>query len=224
MKNLLFILSISFFLLSCSGLKPATSNLNEEGQLSGAPAKSIDNIPTNAPYYPKTTPPNKIKPQQNYNHSFNYPASVIENYSSLQFKFAILTDAPIEEMNNEKLLIFMEEWYGTKYHYGGDSKDGIDCSAFASLLMSSVYGINNLPRISKDQYLATKRISKKLLRQGDLVFFHTYGRKKKTVTHVGVYICNDKFIHASISGVLISDLHDGYYSKHYVGGGRVVND
>jgi lipoprotein Spr len=132
-------------------------------------------------------------------------------------------DALIEEMNNEKLLQFMDEWYGTKYHYGGSTKDGIDCSAFASLLMSSVYGINSLPRMSKDQFMTTERVSKKELHEGDLVFFHTYGKKKKKVTHVGVYLCNNKFVHASVSGVMISDLNVGYYSIHYVGAGRVTD-
>ncbi|HLY72428.1 MAG TPA: NlpC/P60 family protein, partial [Puia sp.] len=61
---------------------------------------------------------------------------------------------------------------------------------------------------------------KKRLREGDLVFFHTYGKKKKKVTHVGVYLCHNKFVHASVSGVMISDLSEGYYSTHFLGGGR----
>jgi lipoprotein Spr len=117
-------------------------------------------------------------------------------------------------MRNEKLLDFMEEWYGVKYHFGGNGKDGIDCSAFVSTLMSSVYGLNNLPRMSKDQYYATPRIGKKELQEGDLVFFHTYG-KRKTVTHVGVYLRNNRFVHASISGVMISDMSEGYYAGHF---------
>ena len=227
MKNLLFILLICLFAFSCSNLKPATSNSSSaDKQANTSSIKFIDNISINPQSQLRSNSSNtgspsrpSISPSAYYN-DYRYP-SAIETYSSLQFKYAILTDAPVEEMNNERLLQFMEEWCGAKYHYGGSSKDGIDCSAFASLLMSSVYGINNLPRMSKDQYIATSRVSKKKLRQGDLVFFHTYGKRKKSVTHVGVYLCNNKFVHASISGVMISDLSEGYYDKHYVGAGRV---
>jgi cell wall-associated NlpC family hydrolase len=154
--------------------------------------------------------------------STSYHPSSIENYSLLQFKYAILMDATVEEMNNQKLLNFIEEWYGTRYRYGGSSKDGIDCSAFVASMMSTVYGINNMPRISKDQYDASRHVRRNELQEGDLVFFHTMG-KHKAVTHVGMYLRNNKFIHASISGVMISSLEDGYYAQHFVGAGRVVN-
>ncbi|HEY4875555.1 MAG TPA: NlpC/P60 family protein [Puia sp.] len=228
MERILFILPVSFFVLSCSSLKPATSSPDSySNQPKPSSIKFIDNISINGQSHNSATSASRIKPQQFnspfLNNQIDHSFSIIETYSSVQFKYAILTDVPVEEMSNERLLQFMEEWYGAKYHFGGNSKDGIDCSAFASLLMTSVYGINNLPRMAKDQYVATSRISKKRLREGDLVFFHTYGKKKKKVTHVGVYLCNNKFVHASVSGVMISDLSDGYYSKHYVGAGRATD-
>ena len=117
---------------------------------------------------------------------------------------------------------FIEDWYGTPYHYGGNSKEGIDCSGFASILMGTVYNINNLPRSSQDQYDATSRVPVAELKEGDLVFFHTQKNDKHNeITHVGVYLLNHKFIHASISGVMISDLSQGYYFHHFVGAGRV---
>ncbi len=144
-----------------------------------------------------------------------------DGINPLQIKFAVLTNIPVEELTNLRLLVFMDQWYGVPYHYGGSNKDGIDCSAFASLLLSSVYDINQLPRISSDQYHTTKRVPKKDLREGDLVFFHTLGKGHR-VTHVGVYLYNNRFIHASIAGVQISNLGEGYYMHHYVGAGRVV--
>jgi cell wall-associated NlpC family hydrolase len=227
-KCLLFILPACIFVLSCSSLKPATSSADSyNNQQKSSSIKFINNITINAQSHNSASSASKVKPQQfnspSLNSNVNYSFSAIETYSSLQFKYAILADVPVEEMSNERLLQFVEEWYGAKYHYGGNSKDGIDCSAFASLLMSSVYGITNLPRMAKDQYIATSRISKRGLREGDLVFFHTYGKKKKKVTHVGVYLCNNKFIHASVSGVMISDLSDGYYFKHFVGAGRAAD-
>ncbi|MDP4132254.1 MAG: NlpC/P60 family protein [Bacteroidota bacterium] len=146
-----------------------------------------------------------------------------ERFSGLQFKYAILTNTPVELLTNQKLLDFMDEWYGVPYHYGGTDKEGIDCSAFASLLMADVYQISDLPRMSRDQYKETRRIPKTHLREGDLVFFHTLG-KGHAVTHVGVYLYNNRFIHASVSGVQISNLGEGYYASHFIGGGRVIPD
>jgi lipoprotein Spr len=146
-----------------------------------------------------------------------------EKFNDLQFKYAILTNTPIELLTNQRLLDFMDEWYGVPYHYGGNGKEGIDCSAFASLLIANVYQVNDLPRMSRDQYKESQRISKSRLREGDLVFFHTLG-KGHAVTHVGVYLYNNRFIHASVAGVQISDLSVGYYASHYVGAGRVIPD
>jgi len=146
-----------------------------------------------------------------------------ERFNDLQFKYAILTNSPVELLTNQKLLDFMDAWYGVPYHYGGTDREGIDCSAFASLLLSDVYQVSDLPRMSRDQYKSSRRISKSHLREGDLVFFHTLGRGH-TVTHVGVYLYNNRFIHASVSGVQISNLGEGYYSAHFVGAGRVLGD
>ncbi len=90
------------------------------------------------------------------------------------------------------------------------------------LLMSSVYGVTTLPRTAREQYLASHHIHREELQEGDLVFFHTLG-KHRAVTHVGVYLRNNKFIHASVSGVMISDMNDGYYDKHFIGAGRITD-
>jgi lipoprotein Spr len=144
----------------------------------------------------------------------------IELSAPLQFKYAILLDMPVEMINDSKLLELIESWYGTKYKYGGDNRQGVDCSGFAKAFMSSYYDIN-LTRSSADQYkqCATK-VKKKKLKQGDLVFFKTRGAKGG-ITHVGVYLCNNKFVHAATSsGVMISDLDEDYYKARFVGGGR----
>lgn len=123
----------------------------------------------------------------------------------------------VEAVTNEKLVNFLEEWYGTPYQFGGDSKKGVDCSAFTCAMMSDVYGLS-LPRTSREQYKAGQRVSKSDLMQGDLVFFNTTGG----VSHVGVYLHNNKFVHASTSsGVMISDLDDAYFKRRYLGATRL---
>ncbi|MBS1918549.1 MAG: C40 family peptidase [Bacteroidetes bacterium] len=208
---------------ACSSTKPASSSSaqNNSPKQSGS-IQFLNNVSIHPEsHYDETGSAKPSSASSYYHYNFSNPSG-IENYSPLQFKYAILLDAAVEEMSNQRLLAFMEEWYGAKYHFGGTAKDGIDCSAFVSTLMSDVYGVNNLPRMSKDQYEACRKIKRDDLQEGDLVFFHTYG-KRRTVTHVGVYLRNNKFVHASVSGVMISSMEDGYYASHFVGAARALN-
>ena len=141
----------------------------------------------------------------------------IERSNFLQFKYAILLEETVESMTNEKLISFLEDWYGTPNQFGGDTKKGIDCSAFTCRLMDSVYNIT-LPRTAKNQYNSSTKVRKQDLKQGDLVFFNTTGG----ISHVGVYLGNNKFVHASASsGVMISDLDEAYFKRRYIGAARV---
>lgn len=228
MKNRFILLVLLINLAGCDVFRPSsrnTDNLSTARENSSTAAKSkpvfIQGISTESASQPvKTTESN----------TYNAPASsrpmphpVGDNdYNQLKYKYSILTDVPVEDLSNIRLLIFMDQWYGVPYHYGGTSRDGIDCSAFSSLLLSNVYNENQLPRMSADQYKATRRIAKKDLQEGDLVFFHTLGKGHR-VTHVGVYLYNSRFVHASVAGVQISNLGEGYYMSHYVGAGRVAD-
>jgi len=237
LKNLLAILSLACLATSCSSLRPSASKpAPTTSSATAQPTSSIEFINTiairsdgknNSSGDKKVLPVNADSRGYTTNTASNSTSSAsysgdMEKHSALQFKFAILENAAIEELDNDKLLSFMEYWYGTRYQYGGSTRDGIDCSAFAFLLMSSVYSVGALPRTAKEQYVASRRIRRDELQEGDLVFFHTLG-KRKAVTHVGVYLRNNKFVHASVSGVMISDMNDGYYDKHYIGAGRILN-
>ena len=144
--------------------------------------------------------------------------NTIEKICSTQFKYAMMMDVDVEALTNTDLYNFIDNWYGTHYRMGGTSKKGIDCSAFSGTLLSAIYSFN-MPRTAREQYKICEHINKEALLPGDLVFFNTRGRG---VSHVGVYLANNHFVHSSSSdGVKISSLDEDYYSRKFIGGGRV---
>lgn len=155
------------------------------------------------------------------NEYVNEHADNTEHLEALQFKYGIRLDIPVENVTNLSLFYTIDEWWHTHYRMGGTSKKGIDCSAFMQVLMSTVYS-TALPRIARDQYTASVRITLSDCKEGDLVFF---SRNRHSVGHVGMYLGNNKFVHASSSkGVMISDLSEPYWIKRFVGAGRVQHD
>ena len=143
----------------------------------------------------------------------------IENASALQFKYAIMLDASIEKLTDTLLLQNIDHWYGTRYCLGGSTENCIDCSAFTQIMMRDVFG-TDIPRTARAQYDNSDRIGMDNLQEGDLVFFQTSGND---ITHVGIYITNNKFVHAATSGgVMVSDLNDTYWRPRFKGAGRVL--
>jgi len=110
------------------------------------------------------------------------------------------------------------EWMGTGYKYSGQTKKGIDCSGFVSRMYKDVYCIQ-LSGGSKDLWTVVAPVEKTDLKEGDILFFKI---KKGQISHVGIYLGNNKFAHASVhSGVIVSDLDEGYYKKYFFKGGRM---
>lgn len=110
-----------------------------------------------------------------------------------------------------------EKWHGTPYRIGGNSRAGIDCSGFVQVTYRDILGID-LPRTTTQQFRSGPHVNRANLQTGDLVFFR-HGR------HVGIYLENHRFLHASTSrGVMISDIRNPYWTRHYWRSIRVSTD
>ncbi|MDY6291748.1 MAG: NlpC/P60 family protein [Succiniclasticum sp.] len=108
---------------------------------------------------------------------------------------------------------------GVPYMFGGMSPGGFDCSGFVCYVFRQA-GIS-LPRMADTQYDAVTHVNTSSLRSGDLVFFQTYA---PGASHVGIYVGDGKFIHASSSkGITVSEVFTGYWGARYLGAGRVYN-
>lgn len=123
-----------------------------------------------------------------------------------------------KEVKKKKIYQFVTEWYGVPYKYGGCDKKGTDCSCFACNLYQTVYDIK-LPRTAREISEKCDKVKEHNVREGDLIFFKI---NSSQVSHVGVYLTNNKFVHASTSkGVIINDINDAFYKKCLSGYGRV---
>lgn len=128
-----------------------------------------------------------------------------------------------EDLFRRQIVDYAKKFIGTPYKYGGTSLNtGVDCSGFTQAVMKH-FDIS-LNRSSKDQTKNGTPVSKEELNPSDLVFFDTSGTNSGKVSHVGLYIGNNRFIHATISkGVKIDNLSQPYYNRSYVMGASVIN-
>lgn len=136
-------------------------------------------------------------------NSFDYKISNSMNYNKVY----------------DQLNIQYKQWKGVNYKYGGNSKSGIDCSAFVQKTFKDKLNIN-IPRTTALQSKIGEEVSFDELEMGDLIFFKTGFNSR----HVGIYLEGGKFLHASTKrGVTISRLDNVYYSKHFWKIKRVLN-
>lgn len=117
-----------------------------------------------------------------------------------------------------KILNQYAGWKGVRYRMGGMTKKGVDCSGFVQMTFRDQFGLV-LPRDTSRQQSMGKQIKREKLRPGDLVLF----RAGSTGRHVGIYIGNDNFVHASTSnGVMISSMNEKYWNSRYHQARRVL--
>jgi cell wall-associated NlpC family hydrolase len=231
-KPLIPALLIIAALSSCSSMKPLSSGKNQvttpvatTTSHKSNDIKFLDDISVTAP---RDKDDNVSLKKENTisNKDYSTTASTERVYSekrmvgkasALEIKYAALLNTDVELLADNQLLPYIDEWYGTRYKMGGTSKSGIDCSAFVQAIYLSAFAVN-LPRTARDQFRNSRIISATELKEGDLVFFNTRGG----ISHVGIYLQNNKFVHASsTNGVKISDLFEPYYLKRYMGAGRI---
>lgn len=235
-KHLIYTLLSVILLSSCSQFKALTSRDNSTAStpshksnarkvrfldnISVSPGQVVTSKHAMGPAMPSAA---KRKKQRDTYNQYMIPSlngADIERADWLQLKYAILLDATVEKLTNVGLLKLIDEWYGTSYCMGGSTKDCIDCSAFTHILMQDVYNVN-VPRTADEQYKASQHINLEDLNEGDLVFFNTNGGND--MSHVGIYLLNNKFVHAATSeGVMVSDMNDSYWRPRYRGAGRFL--
>ena len=117
----------------------------------------------------------------------------------------------VKERSIDQLFSSIDDLLGTHYRSGGTTPEGFDCSGFVQYLYKQNFRIL-LPRTSGELALLGTMVPKKELQPGDLVFFSSDGSR---VDHVGIFIGDNRFAHASTGGVSINKLLDQYYNLHY---------
>lgn len=155
----------------------------------------------------------KSVPAQTSDKGGDEQESLIKDY------FSQIMGVAVSTTSNLKLFQFVYDWIGTPYHFGGESRHGIDCSAFTKELYSKVFNLS-IKRNSRDIFSMVSPVNRDQLKEGDLVFFKIHSR---SISHVGIYLGNNKFAHASVKGVSISSLDDEYYSHYFYKGGRLLD-
>lgn len=114
---------------------------------------------------------------------------------------------------------FIDAWWGVPHRLGGNTSKGVDCSGFVVQFYNQLYG-KKVARTTQGLYADARAVPLRKLKTGDLVFFELSSTNK--ITHVGIYLQNGRFAHASTSkGVRIDDIDDVYYSQKKKHGGRL---
>jgi probable lipoprotein NlpC len=144
--------------------------------------------------------------------------TTLEAPKSTVSKYAAIMGVETSELKNKKLVHFIDAWYGVPYKWGGGDKGGVDCSHLVCRAYKDVYD-KKISGTAIDLEKMSDHVKESKLKEGDLVFFKIESEK---ISHVGIYITNNYFMHASVKkGVMLNSLEDKYYKKYFYTGGRM---
>lgn len=219
MRYIYHIYLVLFLLFAFEGCAPVDSSIryNEKKNTSNGSEEKLR--------YQETTSPDTLSFSDDEDPEFrnqtkNNNYKIEDAFSSIPQNNAP-TNTILTPSLREEFLMAIIMYHNTPYKFGGNDEDGIDCSAFTQNVFKQA-GKIQLNRTARDQYTQGIVISdKNTLAFGDLVFFDT--RKRVKPGHVGIYIANGLFAHASSKhGVIVSSLEQDYYTRKYMGARRVI--
>jgi lipoprotein Spr len=223
LRNFSYLIALLFLFTACGSTRRAVSRSAKESAVQiSAPTAGYTTNNTNQ-FNKKDEPLPEMPERKSAPKIVLLNPFSIENSDAMQFKYAIKMGVEVERLINTDLYRFIENWWGTPYRMGGATQKGVDCSAFTQTLMFAIYGVS-LPRTAREQKSYCNTININDLKEGDMVFFNT-SRKANAITHVGIYLQQDMFVHASSSsGVIISSLNEAYWNKRFKGAGRIIDE
>ncbi len=217
-KKTFILLPIILLLTACTGNK----NLQiEEGNKKAEEKKGLNVSSISFNDY-KTTYESANEKLKNRPHSKYEPIISKEDYEKLVYnpnenQGHIATGSNILA-KKQAFMDFYNDWKNVKYKLGGESRKGIDCSAFTQRAFKDKFGID-LPRTTLTQVNVGIEVKKSDLKMGDLVFFKTSKRNK----HVGIYMGDGSFLHSSVKGIQFTELDKSFYKDAYWTARRIMN-
>ena len=154
-----------------------------------------------------------------------HSCSTQKNFSNTNFRALAYAGSAlgirIEEHDDHALFLEAATWLGTPYVAGGTTRSGLDCSGLTMAIYARIYN-KQLHRRSVEQYERDVQLKERCqLQQGDLVFFRTPNSSEQC-GHVGIFLKDDKFIHAGSRGVVVESLEGSYWQKYWLAGGKCV--
>lgn len=198
--------SLSLFVFGCSSSSPRFESGNN-GTSSDAPRFTYDQTPE------------ELKAERTEAAAEDDHHVSIDKMKSEVNKMESEPAANAAKTTRDKLMEAILSYMGTPYKIGGIDHSGMDCSGFSMVVFNSVFKIE-LPHSAKEQATFGDDVTRNDLQAGNLIFFKTVGHR---ISHVGIYLGNDLFAHASVTqGVTISSLESTYYKRRYAGAKKVV--
>ncbi|MBE6344771.1 MAG: NlpC/P60 family protein [Spirochaetaceae bacterium] len=140
------------------------------------------------------------------------------------YSYSVPQDMSLEEAEKarKEMVEYSKQFVGVPYVYGGIDKNGVDCSGLIYIVAKESIGVQ-LPRTTSALYASVRVVADDKKEPGDILFFKTVGTK---ISHVGLYLGNNQFIHAASSGpntgVIVSSLNEEYWKRTYIGAGKFL--